>query len=76
MLLAHQLVETASCQDGRRQHNRSPSRQSGVSGRIGNGNFASGRAAALAWEELNFTQDTLWETMDDLRELVSVTISA
>jgi len=76
MLLAHQLVETASYQDGRRQHNRSPSRQNGVSGRIGNGNFASGRAAALAWEELIFTQDALRETMDDLRELVSVTISA
>lgn len=70
MSLARQLVETASYQDGRRQHSRSPSRQSDAGGRTGNGNFASGRAAALAWEELNLTQDALRETMDDLRELV------
>jgi hypothetical protein len=71
MSLARQLVESASYQDNRRQHSRSPSRQSDAGGRTGNGNFASGRAAALAWEELNLTQDALRETMDDLRELVS-----
>ena len=67
--LGRKPFETAS--HGRRPHNRSASCNSDASGRIRCGNFASGRAAAIAWEELNMTQDALRETMDDLRELVS-----